>query len=81
MAAAEDVKYRLRRAAAPLEAGGVPYAVVDGNAVAEWVGSVALNLPKWEPAAHGSGRFDATRARSSPLSEHDRWRAHQAETA
>ena len=40
MAAAEDVKDRLRRAAAALEAGGIPYAVVGGNAVAEWVGSV-----------------------------------------
>lgn len=40
MAAAEDVKDRLRRAAAALEAGGVPYAVIGGNAVAEWVGSV-----------------------------------------
>jgi len=40
MAAAEAVKDRMRRAAAALAAGGVPYAVVGGNAVAEWVGSV-----------------------------------------
>jgi hypothetical protein len=40
MAAAEAVKDRMRRAAKALEAGGVPYAVVGGNAVAEWVGSV-----------------------------------------
>jgi hypothetical protein len=40
MAAAEDVRDRMRRAAAALDAGGVPYAVVGGNAVAEWVGSV-----------------------------------------
>ena len=38
MAAAERVKERMYRAAAALEAGGVPYAVVGGNAVAEWVG-------------------------------------------
>ncbi len=40
MAAAEDVKDRLRRAATALNEGGVPYAVIGGNAVAEWVGSV-----------------------------------------
>jgi hypothetical protein len=40
MAAAEAVKDRMRQAAKALEAGGVPYAVVGGNAVAEWVGSV-----------------------------------------
>jgi hypothetical protein len=40
MAAADNVKDRLRRAAAALGMAGVPYAVVGGNAVAEWVGSV-----------------------------------------
>lgn len=44
MAAAEAVKDRMRRAAHALESGGVPYAIIGGNAVAEWVGSV-------EPAA------------------------------
>ena len=36
--AAEQVKDRMRRAAAALEAAAVPYAVCGGNAVAEWVG-------------------------------------------
>src|SRR5580700_8999936 len=36
--AAEKVKERLRRATRALDAAGVPYAVVGGNAVAEWVG-------------------------------------------
>lgn len=40
MAAAEDVRDRLRRTAAALESHGVPYAVIGGNAVAEWVGRV-----------------------------------------
>jgi hypothetical protein len=34
------VRDRLRRAAAALEAGGIPYAVVGGNAVAAWVSRV-----------------------------------------
>jgi hypothetical protein len=38
--AAEKVKERLRRATRALDAGGVPYAVVGGNAVAEWVARV-----------------------------------------
>ncbi len=38
--AAEKVKERLRRATRALDAAGVPYAVVGGNAVAEWVGRV-----------------------------------------
>jgi hypothetical protein len=38
--AAEKVKERLKRATTALEEGGVPYAVVGGNAVAEWVGRV-----------------------------------------
>lgn len=38
--AVEKVRSRLLRAAAALEAAGVPYAVVDGNAVAAWVSRV-----------------------------------------
>jgi hypothetical protein len=38
--AAEKVKERLRRATRALDAAKVPYAVVGGNAVAEWVGRV-----------------------------------------
>jgi hypothetical protein len=38
--AAEKVKERLRRATRALDAAGVPYAVVGGNAVAEWVGRI-----------------------------------------
>src|SRR5687768_16749133 len=38
--AAEKVKERLVRATAALERAGVPYAVIGGNAVAEWVGRV-----------------------------------------
>src|SRR4051812_6716333 len=38
--AAEKVKERLRRATRALDSAGVPYAVVGGNAVAEWVGRV-----------------------------------------
>src|SRR5438128_12691814 len=38
--AVEKVKERLRRAVAALEAAGVPYAVVGGNAVAAWVSRV-----------------------------------------
>ena len=38
--AAEKVKERLRRATKALEDAGVPYAVVGGNAVAEWVARV-----------------------------------------
>jgi hypothetical protein len=36
----EKVKDRLRRAAAALDAAGVPYAVIGGNAVAAWVSRV-----------------------------------------
>jgi hypothetical protein len=36
--AVEQVRARLRRTADALERAGVPYAVVGGNAVAEWVG-------------------------------------------
>jgi hypothetical protein len=38
--AAEKVKERLRRATSALDGGGVPYAVVGGNAVAEWVARI-----------------------------------------
>ena len=38
--AVEAVQARLRRAAAALEAGNVPYAVIGGNAVAAWVARV-----------------------------------------
>src|SRR4051794_23052029 len=38
--AAEKVKERLRRATQALDNAGVPYAVVGGNAVAEWVARV-----------------------------------------
>jgi hypothetical protein len=38
--AAEKVKERLRRAIGALEAAAVPYAVIGGNAVAEWVARV-----------------------------------------
>jgi hypothetical protein len=40
MMAAEKVKERLRRATRALDAAGVSYAVVGGNAIAEWVGRV-----------------------------------------
>jgi hypothetical protein len=38
--AVEKVRERLRRATAALESAGVPYAVIDGNAVAAWVAKV-----------------------------------------
>ena len=38
--AVEKVRERLQRAAAALEAAGIPYAVVGGNAVASWVARV-----------------------------------------
>lgn len=38
--AVEKVKDRLRRAAVTLSRAGIPYAVIGGNAVAEWVGRV-----------------------------------------
>jgi hypothetical protein len=38
--AAERVKERLRRATKALDAAGVAYAVVGGNAVAEWVARI-----------------------------------------
>src|SRR5258705_8237035 len=38
--AVEKVRQRLQRAAAALEAAGVPYAVAGGNAVAAWVSRI-----------------------------------------
>src|SRR5262245_58445484 len=38
--AAEKVKERLKRSTSALDKAGVPYAVVGGNAVAEWVGRI-----------------------------------------
>jgi len=40
VAAAEKVRERLKRSAAALESAGLPYAVIDGNAVAAWVSKV-----------------------------------------
>jgi hypothetical protein len=40
VAAVEKVRDRLHRATAALEAAGVPYAVIGGNAVAAWVARV-----------------------------------------
>ncbi|MFO0801745.1 MAG: nucleotidyltransferase family protein [Gemmataceae bacterium] len=36
----EKVRERLKRSTEALEAAGIPYAVIGGNAVAEWVGRV-----------------------------------------
>src|SRR5215813_5470984 len=38
--AVEKVRDRLRRATAALDAAGIPYAVIGGNAVAAWVSKV-----------------------------------------
>lgn len=38
--AVDRVERRLRRVAAALDAAGVPYAVIGGNAIASWVGRV-----------------------------------------
>ena len=40
VSAVEKVRERLQRATAALEAAGVPYAVIGGNAVAAWVATV-----------------------------------------
>lgn len=40
MSIIEDVQRRLLRVTAALEAGGIPYAVIGGNAVATWVGRI-----------------------------------------
>lgn len=44
--AVELVRNRLKRAAAALEAAGIPYAVVGGNAVAAWVGKIDPNAAR-----------------------------------
>src|ERR1700728_1972121 len=49
--AAEKVKERLRRATRALDAAGVPYAVVGGNAVAEWVARVDEDAVRSTPDA------------------------------
>ena len=36
----EKVRQRLKRSTQALELAGIPYAVIGGNAVAEWVGRV-----------------------------------------
>ncbi len=38
--AGEKVRQRLRRATSALDDAGVPYAVIGGNAIAEWVGRI-----------------------------------------
>src|ERR1043165_7188804 len=38
--AVEKVRERLRRSTAALDAAGIPYAVIGGNAVAAWVSKV-----------------------------------------
>jgi hypothetical protein len=38
--AVEEVRNRLHRAASSLDAAGITYAIIGGNAVAEWVGRV-----------------------------------------
>ncbi len=38
--AVNEVQQRLHRAAKALEAGGVPYAVIGGNAIAAWVAKI-----------------------------------------
>ena len=40
MLAVERVRDRLKRTVATLEAAGIPYAVVGGNAVAAWVAKI-----------------------------------------
>lgn len=40
--AVDRVEHRLHRVTAALDAAGVPYAVIGGNAVAAWVGRVDL---------------------------------------
>ena len=44
--AVEKVKERLKRLATALGQAGIAYAVVGGNAVAEWVGRVDATPPK-----------------------------------
>src|SRR5438105_1740684 len=45
--AIEKVRQRLLRATAALEAAGIPYAVVGGNAVASWVARVDESLVRY----------------------------------
>src|SRR4029453_5853157 len=63
--AVEQVRDRLRRAVAALEQANVPYAVIGGNAVAEWVGRVdqaaVRNTPDVELLLRRSD-FDAAKA-------------------
>ena len=62
--AAENVKERLRRATGALDAAGVPYAVVGGNAVSEWVSRIdpgAARYTKDVDILMDRGDFDAFR--------------------
>jgi hypothetical protein len=52
--AVEEVRERLRRATAALEAAGVPYAVAGGNAVAAWVSRVDEAAVRNCPLADGA---------------------------
>ena len=63
--AAEKVKERLRRATLALDSAGVPYAVVGGNAVAEWVARIdedAVRNTKDVDLLIRRGDFDAVKA-------------------
>jgi hypothetical protein len=63
--AAENVKERLRRATRALDEAGVPYAVVGGNAVSEWVSRIdpgAARYTKDVDILMERGDFDAFRA-------------------
>lgn len=62
--AAEKVKERCRRAAKALDDAGVPYAVVGGNAVAEWVARIdedAIRNTRDVDLLVRRADFDATR--------------------
>ena len=62
--AAEKVKERLRRATKALDDAGVQYAVVGGNAVAEWVARIDEGATRNTPDANllvRRGDFAATR--------------------
>lgn len=63
--AAEKVKERLRRATQALDYAGVPYAVIGGNAVAEWVARIdedAVRNTKDVDILVQRGDFDAVRS-------------------
>lgn len=65
MDAAERVRDRLARATAALAQAGVKYAVVGGNAVAEWVGrvdSTAVRTTRDVDLLIQRGEFDVVRA-------------------